>query len=132
MSRFMFLWNFPMLKTGIAFFSDLILQFNNNLWSFILEGTLLNFITMRNIEILLRSFTFGGLIALLCDIAWDGVVDGYLDISFKDGWRYKFNQRKENLERRKGSELSAGAQILLTFLGDSYFDKSFQDYLIRL
>ena len=132
MSRFMFLWNIPMLKTGIAFFSDLILQFNNNLWSFILEGTLLNFITMRNIEILLRSFTFGGLIALLFDIAWDGVVDGYLDISFKDGWRYKFNQRKENLERRKGSELSAGAQILLTFLGDSYFDKSFQDYLIRL
>ena len=132
MSRFMFLWNIPMLKTGIAFFSDLILQFNNKLWSFILEGTLLNFITMRNIEILFRSFTFGGLIALLCDIACDGVVDGYLDISFKDGWRYKFNQRKENLERRKGSELSAGAQILLTFLGDSYYDSSFQDYLINL
>lgn len=132
MSAFMLFVNIPGIKQLVSIAFDYLCQGIDALLSYICESTILRFVTQRNLEILFRSFTFGGLIALLFDIAWDGVVDGYMDISFKDGWRYKFNQRKENLERRKGSELSAGAQILLTFFGDTYLDKSFQDYLIRL
>ncbi len=91
----------------------------------------MEFFNRRHFTLLYRMLTPGGIIATLLDMV-DGIFDGYLDVSLKDGLFYKFKLRAENLNKRKKGEISETAKFLLWFMGDSYYDTRFQNYLIRL
>lgn len=130
LSTFFYVVNIPGFKFILKHVTSGVISLYQKL-EVLFNDSVLRFITSRHIELILRIFSIGGLVATLCDLC-DGVFDGYMDISVKDGWFYKLKLRTENLSRRKGSEISETAKVWLTFMGDSYYDKSFQDYLINL
>ena len=130
LSKVIFYLNLPGIKQIINYISDGFVWLIEKIGE-LFNNTVLQFVNNRHIELFLRTLSIGGIVALLFDLC-DGIIDGYLDVSLKDGWFYKLELRTQNLNKRKKGEISESAKWFLITMGDSYYDSSFQDYLINL